>query len=83
MNNGSRTDAFSQNVSMHGILVSTASAIQEGIEVEVMIKLPTGENFRTLCLEASGKVVRLEQRESGTFALAVSSGRPFRFTSVH
>lgn len=68
---------------MHGVLLSTNSAVREGTEVEVMITLPPAQNSRTVRLKASGRVLRSEQREADTFAVAVfCAEHPFRFASA-
>jgi hypothetical protein len=79
----SETSGLSENISMHGVLVATKSPIREGTEVKIVITLPRAQRSRNARLEASGKVLRSEQRESNTFAVAVfCAEHPFRFTSA-
>jgi PilZ domain-containing protein len=79
----SETNGLSENISMHGILVSTKSPIREGTQVKIVITLPRAQSVRNARLEASGTVLRSEQRESNTFAVAVSCAEhPFRFMSA-
>jgi PilZ domain len=79
----SETSGLSENISLHGVLVATKSPIREGTEVELVITLPRAQTVRNARLEASGRVLRSEQRESNTFAVAVfCAEHPFRFTSA-
>ena len=79
----SETSGLSENISLHGVLVATKSPIREGTEVKIVITLPRAESSRNARLEASGRVLRSEQRESNTFAVAVfCAEHPFRFTSA-
>ena len=79
----SEASGLSENISMHGVLVATKSPIREGTEVKIVITLPRAESSRNVRLEASGRVLRSEQRESNAFAVAVfCAEHPFRFTSA-
>ena len=79
----SETSGLSENISMHGVLVSTKSPIREGTQVKIVITLPRAQSSRKARLEASGTVLRSEQRESDNFAVAVfCAEHPFRFTSA-
>jgi hypothetical protein len=56
----------SENISLGGILLSSAFPIPEGTTVDLAIGVP----HRTL-LSARGKVVRVQPKLSGTFAVAI------------
>jgi hypothetical protein len=62
----------SENISVHGVLLSTQSPICEGTEVELIVTFAPVTSSRTVRFAASGRVLRLEQRKTGTFAVAVS-----------
>ncbi len=75
------TSGVSVNISVHGILLSTHSAISEGSELELVITLRTARSSQTVRLAASGRVLRLERRKTGDFAAAVDCAEhPFRLT---
>jgi hypothetical protein len=59
--------ACSENISLGGILLSSAFLIPEGSAVELAI----GISHRPL-LSARGKVVRAQPRISGNFAVAIA-----------
>jgi hypothetical protein len=73
--------AVSENISSHGILLSAEAAIPEGTSIKLMVALRSPSTSRSTYLIAAGKVLRLEQRGSGSFAMAVSCDeRPFQTT---
>jgi hypothetical protein len=57
----------SENISLGGILLSSAFPIPEGITVDLAI----GVSHLTL-LSARGKVVRVQPKLSGTFGVAIA-----------
>jgi hypothetical protein len=68
--------ARSENISLGGILLSSAFLIPEGSTVEVAVgvaHLP--EPGTQLC--ARGKVLRVEPKATGDFAVAIAFERPF------
>jgi hypothetical protein len=67
----------SENVSLGGILVSSAVIIPEGSAVGVDVGVVHPSQPGTL-LTARGKVVRVQTRPSGDFAVAVQLERPFK-----
>jgi PilZ domain-containing protein len=81
-NNPSRTiTAVSENISVHGVLLATESPICEGTEVDVEVTFAPQTNPRTVRFTASGRVLRLEQRDAGSFAIAVSCAEhPFQLS---
>jgi hypothetical protein len=79
----SETGGLSENISLHGVLVATKLPIREGTEVKIVITLPRAQSSRNARLEASGRVLRSEQRESNAFAVAIfCAEHPFQFTSA-
>jgi hypothetical protein len=70
--------ARSENVSLGGILLASAFPIPEGSTVDVAIgiaQLPqAGAQLR-----ARGKVLRVQPRAAGDFAVAIAFDRPFEF----
>ena len=73
--------AVSENISTHGILLSSEAAIPEGTSIELMVALRRPPPWGNTHLTAAGKVLRLERRGSGGFALAVCCDeRPFKTT---
>ncbi len=67
----------SENVSMGGILLSSAVMIPEGSAVGVDVGVAHLSHIGAL-LTARGKVVRVQTRPSGDFAVAVQLERPFK-----
>jgi hypothetical protein len=73
--------AVSENISSHGILLSSKAAIPEGTSIELMVALRSPSPWGNTHLTATGKVLRLERRGSGSFAVAVCCDeRPFKTT---
>ncbi|MBZ5689835.1 MAG: PilZ domain-containing protein [Acidobacteriia bacterium] len=69
--------ARSENVSLGGILLSSAFMIPEGSAVGVDVGVAHPSQLGAL-LTARGKVVRVQTTPSGDFAVAVQLERPFR-----
>jgi hypothetical protein len=70
--------ARSENISLRGILLSSAFLIPEGSTVEVAV----GAAHRPdpgIQLSARGKVLRVQPKASGNFAVAIAFERPFGF----
>ena len=73
--------AVSENISSHGILLSSDAAIPEGTGIELMVALRRPSPWGNTHLTAVGRVVRLEPRGLGSFAVAVCCNeRPFKTT---
>jgi hypothetical protein len=68
--------AWSENISLGGILLSSSFRIPVGSTIELAVgagQLPDpGER-----LTARGKVLRVQPRASGDFAIAIECDRPF------
>ena len=74
--------ATSENISTHGILLSSEAAIPEGTSVELTVALQRPSQWGNTHLTAAGRVLRLERRGSGGFAVAVCCDeRPFKTSS--
>jgi hypothetical protein len=70
--------ARSENISLRGILVSSAFLIPKGSTVEVAVgvaHLPDPG----IQIDARGKVLRVQPTSSGRFSVAIAFERPFRF----
>ena len=52
-----KRDTFTRDISSQGAFVQTANPLSLGEKVELVVTLPSGNNF----LNATGKVVRVEQ----------------------
>jgi hypothetical protein len=73
--------AVSENISSHGILLSAEAAIPEGTSIKLMVALHSTIPSRSTYLTAAGRVLRLEPRGPGSFAMAVCCDeRPFQTT---
>jgi hypothetical protein len=73
--------AVSENISCHGILLSAEAAIPEGTSIKLMVALRSPSPWGNTHLAAAGRVLRLERRGSGSFAVAVCCDkRPFKTT---
>jgi PilZ domain-containing protein len=73
--------AVSENISAHGILLSTETAIPEGSNIKLLVALRSPTPSRNTYLTAAGRVLRLERRGSGGFIMAVCCDeRPFQAT---
>jgi len=74
--------AVSENISSHGILLSSEAAIPEGTSIKLMVALRRPSPWGNTHLTAAGRVLRLERRGSGGFAVAVCCDeRPFKTSS--
>jgi hypothetical protein len=69
----------SENISLGGILVSSAFLISEGSNVEVAIGVAHLPKPGTQ-LSARGKVLRVQRRAPGDFGVAIAFERPFEFS---
>jgi hypothetical protein len=69
--------ARSENISLGGILLSSASRIAEGSAVEVAVGVQQMPDTGIL-LNARGKVLRVQQNEAGEFTLAIKLDRAFQ-----
>jgi len=67
----------SENISLGGILLSSAFLIPEGSTVEVAFGVAHQPNTATLA-SARGKVLRVQPKATGDFALAIAFEQPFR-----
>ena len=67
--------ARSENISLRGILLSSEFLIPKGSTVALQVGV--GQIPTPLFLTASGKVLRVQLRDSGNFALAIECDRPF------
>jgi hypothetical protein len=72
--------ARSENISLGGILLSSAIPISEGSKVEVAIGVAHLPQPGTQ-LGARGKILRVQPRVAGDFAVAIAFERPFEFSS--
>jgi len=70
--------ARSENISLRGILLSSAFLIPEGSAVEVAVGVAHLPQPGTQ-LSARGKVLRVKPRATGDFAVAIAFERPFKF----
>ena len=72
--------ARSENISLGGILLSSAIPISEGSKVEVAIGVAHLPQPGTQ-LGARGKILRVQPRMGGDFAVAIVFERPFEFST--
>jgi hypothetical protein len=68
--------ARSENISLGGILLSSAFLIPQGSTVDVAVGVPTRARPGVL-LSARGKVLRVQPKASGGFGVAIKLERPF------
>jgi hypothetical protein len=68
--------ARSENISLRGILLSSASLIPQGSAVEVAVGVANLPDHGVQ-LSAHGKVLRVQPETSGNFAVAIEFERPF------
>lgn len=68
--------ARSENISLRGILLSSASLIPQGSTVEVAVGVANLPDHGVQ-LSACGKVLRVQPETSGNFAVAIAFERPF------
>lgn len=66
----------SENISLHGLLVSCSSLIPEGAAVQLAVAVGGGA---TVYLTARGKVLRVRLKDSGDFAVAIECESPLGF----
>jgi PilZ domain len=67
--------ARSENISLSGILLSSAFRIPEGSTVELAVG--AGPTADPSVLTARGKVLRVQPKASGDFAIAIECDRAF------
>jgi hypothetical protein len=67
--------ARSENISLSGILLSSESLIPQGSPVALQVGV--GQIPTPLFLTACGRVLRVQSRASGNFAVAIECDRPF------
>jgi PilZ domain len=70
--------ALSENISLGGILLSSALLIPEGSTVELAVGVAAPERPNTV-LSARGQVVRVQARAIRDFAVAIKLERSFEF----
>ena len=68
--------ARSENISLRGILLSSACLVPQGSTVEVAVGVANLPDHGVL-LSARGKVLRVQPETSGNFAVAIAFDRPF------
>ena len=69
----------SENISLNGILLSSAFLIPEGSTVELAVAVGRMPN-PGIFLTGRGKVLRVRLKDSGDFAVAIGCDRPFGLT---
>jgi PilZ domain-containing protein len=70
----------SENISLGGILLSSAFLIPEGSAVEVEVEVAVARvPYRGTQLSARGKVLRVRPKATGDFAVAIAFDTPFEF----
>jgi len=67
----------SENISLGGILLSSASLIPEGSAVEVAFGVASHPDTSKQS-SVRGKVLRVQPKATGDFAVAIAFERPFR-----
>jgi hypothetical protein len=70
--------AHSENISLGGILLSSAFLIPQGSTVEVAVGVPAPARPGML-LSSRGKVLRVQPMASGGFGIAIKLDHPFKF----
>jgi hypothetical protein len=70
--------AHSENISLGGILLSSTFLIPEGSAVELAVTVAHLPD-PGIQLAARGKVLRVQPKASGSFAVAIALERPFEF----
>jgi hypothetical protein len=71
--------ARSENISLGGILLSSAFLIPEGSEVDVAVRVAALPQPGTE-MSARGRVIRVDPKPTGNFSLAVVFDRPIEFS---
>jgi len=79
--NGSEIIGLSENISAHGALLLTETPLAEDARLRLAIVVGPPGSSKVTRLSASGKVLRVERRATGGFAIAVWCNRPFRMMS--
>jgi hypothetical protein len=74
-----KVHARSENISLGGILLSSASLIPEGSVVDVAVRVAALPQPGTE-MSARGKVLRVQPKETGDFSVAVVFDRPIEFS---
>jgi hypothetical protein len=69
--------AYSENISLGGILLSSGFLLPEGSKVEVAVGVPAPARPGML-LSARGKVLRVQLMASGDFGVAIKLDHPFK-----
>jgi hypothetical protein len=73
--------ARSENISLGGILLSSAFLIPEGSTVKLMVTVEVLPDSG-IQLSARGKVLRVQPKASGNFAVAIALDRPFELVNL-
>lgn len=68
----------SENISVRGIFLSIGFAIPKDSTIEVVVEV-SNVLEPSIRLGAHGKVIRVQPKASGDFAVAIAFERPFRF----
>lgn len=74
-----KVTARSENISLGGILLSSAFPIPEGSVVDVAVHVAALPQPGTE-MSARGKVLRVQPKETGDFSVAVEFDRPIEFS---
>jgi hypothetical protein len=74
-----KVTARSENISLGGILLSSAFLIPEGSVVDVAVRVAALPQPGTE-MSARGKVLRVQPKETGDFSVAVVFDRPIEFS---
>jgi len=74
-----KVTARSENISLGGILLSSAFLIPEGSVVDVAVRVAALPQPGTE-MSARGKVLRVQPKETGNFSVAVVFDRPIEFS---
>jgi hypothetical protein len=74
-----KVTARSENISLGGILLSSAFPIPEGSVVDVAVRVAALPQPGTE-MSARGKVLRVQPKETGDFSVAVVFDRPIEFS---
>lgn len=75
--NGSEIFGLSENISAHGVLLLTDAPLLEDARLSLAIVVGALGSSKVTRLLANGKVVRVERRSTGGFAIAFWCRRPF------
>ena len=69
----------SENISLHGILLSSAFLIPEGCTVDLSVSVGSTP-YASIFLTGRGKVLRVQMKDSGDFTMAIECERPLGLT---